>query len=62
MPFSEEVDPKEMSREELMRELDKAGEDTAALELNGLIAQSQIRYATFSDLRKSLSLPPKAAP
>jgi hypothetical protein len=57
-----EVDPNDMSREELMQELDRAGEDTAALELNGVIAQSQIRFATYGALRKMGSLPPKASP
>ena len=49
---SKEIDPNDMSREELMRELDRAGEDTAALELNGIIAQSQIRFATYDQLRE----------
>jgi hypothetical protein len=49
---SKEIDPNDMSREELMRELDRAGEDTASLELNGIIAQSQIRFATYDQLRE----------
>jgi Ca2+-binding EF-hand superfamily protein len=47
----DETEGGEITREELLRELTKAGEETAELELDSVITQSQIRFATYDKLR-----------
>jgi hypothetical protein len=51
-----------MSREELLRELTKAGEETAAMELDGVIARAQLRFAKSAPPPRTPTPPPKAAP